>query len=69
MTLSPTICTRCDAPNHRYRGQGDFTCNCGANYNCFGQRLRDNLYTRPNLSEYDDEIGDMEGYEQAYAGN
>jgi hypothetical protein len=53
----------------RFRGQNDLTCECGANYNCFGQRLRDDLHTRRNPSETSDEIGDLEGYEIAYAGD
>jgi hypothetical protein len=40
---------------------GDMTCECGAGYNCFGQRLRDDW--RGNPSNYNDEIGDMEGFE------
>jgi hypothetical protein len=39
-------------------------CNrCGTEYNGSGQRLRDNW--RDNPSNYDDEIGDLEGYEIA----
>ena len=56
-------CDRCNALILRFRGQGDLTCHqCGANYNCFGQRLRDDLHTRVNYSEYDDDLGDMECY-------
>lgn len=51
----------------RYRGQSDVQCDCGANYNCFGQRLRDDY--RNNPSNYDSEIGDMEGYEMQYQGD
>lgn len=57
-------CDRCHTQISRFRGQGDITCSaCGAIYNCFGQRLRDDLHTRVNPSEYDDEIGDLEGDE------
>jgi len=57
-------CDRCGHEIRRYRGQGDLECpECGAFYNCFGQRLRDDLRSRPNPSEYDDEIGDLEGDE------
>lgn len=60
-------CERCNAPISRFRGQNDIECHgCGANYNCFGQRLRDDLHTRINPSEYDDEIGDLEGDEMSY---
>lgn len=58
-------CERCNARIDRYRGTDDQVCNCGAIYNCFGQRLRNDLYSRPNPSEYDENIGDMEGYEMA----
>lgn len=59
-------CDRCGTLIHRFRGMGDMTCHdCGANYNCAGQRLRDDLHSSPNPSEYDDDIGDMEGYEIA----
>lgn len=40
---------------------------CGASYNAFGQRLRDNW--QDNASNYNDEIGDMDGYEAMYAGD
>lgn len=58
-------CERCNRTVYRFRGQDDIHCECGAIYNCFGQRLRDDLYSRPNPSAYDDDIGDMEGYEIA----
>lgn len=54
-------CGACGAHLERYRGGGDMACNCGAEYNAFGQRLADNW--RSNASLYDDEIGDLEGYE------
>lgn len=56
-------CGNCSRTVTRYRGQGDVDCECGACYNAFGQRLRDNW--RDNPSNYDDDIGDMEGYEIA----
>lgn len=59
-------CDRCGTLILRFRGQNDLQCHtCGAHYNCFGQRLRDDLHSRPNFSEFDDELGDMEGYEDA----
>ena len=59
-------CENCGKEVARYRGQGDVSCpHCDAQYNAFGQRLRDDW--RDNMSNYDDEIGDMEGYEDAMA--
>lgn len=50
------------------RGQSDVDCrNCGACYNASGQRLRDDW--RGNPSVYDDEIGDLEGFELQHAGD
>lgn len=49
--------------------RGDIQCDCGRIYNAFGQRLRDDLYSRPNPSDWDDNINDMEGYEMAYGGD
>lgn len=57
-------CERCNATVECYRWDNDVECRkCGAQYNAFGQRLRDNW--RNNPSNYDDDIGDMEGYEIA----
>ena len=57
-------CQECGTNVSRYRGQGDVSCmKCGAEYNAFGQRLRDNW--RENASNYDDEVGDLEGMERA----
>lgn len=57
----------CGTTVFRYRGQSDVSCSrCGNWYNAFGQRLRDDWHG--NRSNYDDEIGDMEGYEMQYAG-
>lgn len=56
----------CGATVERYRGMGDIQCEpCGRWYNPFGQRLRDDW--RGNPSNYDDEIGDLEGYEIQHA--
>lgn len=60
-------CGKCGTEVTRYRGQGDVDCKCGASYNAFGQRLRDDW--RGNLSNYNDEIGDLEGYELQHAGD
>lgn len=54
-------CGQCGREVHHYRGQGDVSCRCGAEYNAFGQRLRDDW--RGNESSWNDEVGDMEGYE------
>jgi hypothetical protein len=57
-------CQKCGAEVRRYRGQADVDCaQCGASYNAFGQRLKDNW--RDNPSNYDSEIGDVEGDEIA----
>lgn len=61
-------CERCKAEVRRFRGQGDVDCgNCGACYSASGQRLRDDW--RGNQSNYDAEIGDMEGFERQHAGD
>lgn len=58
----------CGAAMARYRGQGDQSCSeCGGWYNASGQRLRDDWMYNPSM--YDDEIGDLEGYEMQYAGD
>lgn len=66
--LTEGRCDRCSTRITRYRGEGDdLECsNCGAFYNIFGQRLRDDLHTRINRSEVDDDIGDLEGDEMSY---
>ena len=65
--LSLGNCDRCGEEVTRYRGENDIQCSgCGANYNCFGQRLRDDLHTRVNISEYDEDISDLEGDELSY---
>jgi len=57
-------CDRCHTQISRFRGQNDIECpSCGALYNCFGQRLRDDLRTRVNPSEYDEDIDDLTGDE------
>lgn len=60
-------CKKCNETVTRYRGQSDVSCDCGAQYNAAGQRLRDDW--RGNPSNYDDEIGDMEGYEMQHGGD
>lgn len=60
-------CQKCSKTVYRFRGTQVAHCDCGAQYNCFGQRLRDDW--RGNPSNYDDEIGDLEGYEMQHAGD
>lgn len=61
-------CDVCGTEIRRYRGTGDQDCHeCGACYNAGGQRLRDDW--RNNPSNYDDEIGDLEGYELEHEGD
>lgn len=56
-------CTQCGETVQRWRGQGDVNCsNCGACYNSFGQRLRDDW--RGNSSWRYDNVDNMEGYER-----
>lgn len=55
-------CGQCGRTVQRWRGQGDVDCECGACYNSFGQRLRDDW--RGNSSWYDDDVSDMEGFER-----
>jgi hypothetical protein len=54
-------CKKCNRTIERYRGMGDIQCVCGAWYNSFGQRLRDDWQGNP--SNYDENIGDLEGFE------
>jgi hypothetical protein len=55
-------CQDCDTEVFRFRGEGDVSCDCGAQYNACGQRLRDDW--RGNMSNYDDDMDDMEGFER-----
>jgi predicted ATP-dependent serine protease len=54
-------CEKCGRTIERYRGMDDIQCVCGAWYNSFGQRLRDDWQGNP--SNYDEDIGDLEGFE------
>lgn len=58
-------CQVCGKLCERYRGQYDVTCECGAEYNASGQRLIE--HWRDNPSNWDSDIGDLEGYEQQHA--
>lgn len=44
-----------------YGGYDEFSCDCGAEYNIWGQRLRSGW--RDNPSNWDEDVDDMEGYE------
>jgi hypothetical protein len=54
-------CEKCGKEVTRYRGQYDASCECGAQYNAGGQRLRDDW--RDNPAWGDDDVDDMTGYE------
>lgn len=59
----------CDCGNEvrRYRGTGDVLCHdCGQWFNAFGQRLRSDY--RSNRSMYDEDVSDMDGYEDSFSG-
>lgn len=61
-------CARCGKEVQHYPGQRDVDCpECGACYNSCGQRLRDDW--RGNLSNYDSDVSDLDGYEAQYAGD
>lgn len=61
-------CQRCGTTVERWRGEDDVECTrCHAQYNSFGQRLRDDW--RGNQSNYDDELGDLEGFERQQLAN
>ena len=54
-------CDNCGRIVERWRGMDDVQCECGAWYNSFGQRLRDDWMDNPSNWTYD--YGDMEGFE------
>lgn len=59
-------CKRCGATVERWKGEYDVNCpNCGTPHNAGGQELRSDYAGNPSM--YDDEIGDMEGYEMQHA--
>lgn len=60
-------CASCGAELVRFRGDREVRCSCGTEHNSAGQRLRDDW--RGNPSNYDDEIGDLEGFEIQHAGD
>lgn len=54
-------CERCKQHLNRYRGDGDQLCSCGAWYNAFGGRLRDDWTSNPSWR--DASVDDLEGFE------
>lgn len=56
-------CERCGTEVARWRGEGDVMCACGAWYNAFGQRLRDDWRGNPAWNGQDD-LDDLEGFER-----
>ena len=60
-------CEQCGKEVQRWRGQADVACGCGAWYNAFGQRLRDDWMGNP--STWNDDIDDMTGFEMQHAGD
>lgn len=58
-------CEKCGETIERYRGMNDIQCDCGTWYNSFGQRLRDDW--QGNMSNYDEDISDMDGFEMQMA--
>lgn len=63
----PTNMWECDCGEtvERFRGQGEVQCDCGQWFNASGQRLRNDWMGNPSM--WDDEIGDLEGYEIQHA--
>lgn len=60
-------CDRCNKEVTTSGGR-DVDCrNCGACYNGSGQRLRDDW--RGNMSNYDENVSDMDGFEMQHAGD
>lgn len=57
----------CGRTVERWRGDTDVSCECGAWYNSSGQRLRDDW--AGNRSNWDEDVSDMDGFEQQHAGD
>lgn len=60
-------CQRCGRTVEHWNPGEDESCVCGAEYNAFGQRLRDDW--RGNPSNYDEDISDLDGFEMQHAGD
>lgn len=59
-------CGDCGATVHA--SSHDASCDrCDAQYNVYGQRLNRNW--RSNMSNYDEDVSDLDGYENALAGD
>ena len=69
MTNEPTWskpCDECGTYVQRWRGETHVDCRvCGTTYNAAGQRLRANW--SENMSNYDEDVSDMEGMENRLA--
>lgn len=62
-TITTWPCTHCGATVEHWRGESDAQCaSCDTWYNAFGQRLRNDW--QDNLSNYDDSLSDLDGYER-----
>ena len=60
-------CTQCDKHLERHTGEDDISCpRCLTEHNAFGQALR--VGWRDNPSTWDDDVNDLEGFEQAETG-
>lgn len=62
-----TIECRCGATVELPSWWANTCTSCGTEYNGAGQRLRSDWRGNPSL--YDDEVGDLEGFEQQNAGD
>lgn len=60
-------CDNCGNEIRRYRGCGDQQCECGQWYNASGQKLRNDWMN--NYSNYDDDVSDMDGFEESQLRN
>lgn len=70
MANTPTwtkACANCGEEISRWPGTYGVSCSCGAEYNVSGQRLRDDYRSNPSL--YNEDIGDMEGFEMSQLAN
>lgn len=56
-------CGSCGTHLNRYRGMSDQSCQCGAEYNMAGQRLRADW--RENTSWHDEDTDDLKGFEHS----
>lgn len=66
-THSEWECDRCKTTVSSHGGRDTECPKCGAQYNGSGQRLRDDWRGNPSL--YNDDIGDLDGFEIQHAGD